>query len=71
MSGPISSAFAAADDSAHEQDRVTESGNVVKELINSPEGIPSKVLNTAECVIVLPNLKKAGFIVGGSYGARS
>ena len=60
--------LAYADDSAHEQERVTESGNVMKDLLNSSNGIPTKVLNTAECVIVLPNTKKAGFIVGGSYG---
>lgn len=57
-----------ADDGSHEQKRVTDSGNVMKELINSPSGIPSKVLNTAGCVIILPNTKKAAFIVGGSYG---
>src|SRR3954468_24371793 len=51
-----------------EQERVTESGNVMKELVNSSSGVPISVLNKAECVIVLPSVKKAGFIVGGSYG---
>ena len=26
------------------------------------------VLNKAECVIVLPSVKKAGFIIAGQYG---
>jgi len=59
---------AIASDSEHEQERVTESGNVMKELLDSPSGVPISVLNKAECVIVLPSVKKAGFIVAGSYG---
>lgn len=59
---------ASAADNATEQERVTESGNVMKELLNSDHGIPLSVLNKAECVIVLPSTKKAGFIVGGTYG---
>lgn len=59
---------AAADDGSHEQERIKDSGDVMKELLNSSNGIPTSVLNKSECVIVLPNTKKAGFIVGGSYG---
>jgi lipid-binding SYLF domain-containing protein len=59
---------AVADDSAHEEERVKDSGDVMKDLLNSSNGIPISVLNKSECVIVLPNTKKAGFIVGGSYG---
>jgi SH3 domain-containing YSC84-like protein 1 len=59
---------AVADDSSHEQERIKDSGDVMKELLNSSNGIPTSVLNKSECVIVLPNTKKAGFIVGGSYG---
>src|SRR5271170_3556607 len=59
---------AVADDSAHEAERVKDSGEVMKDLLNSSNGIPISVLNKSECVIVLPNTKKAGFIVGGSYG---
>ncbi len=32
------------------------------------KGIPQDLLEKAECVIVVPNLKKGGFIVGGKYG---
>src|SRR3954467_14887533 len=60
--------IAIAQDNAKEEERVKESGNVMKELVNSSSGVPISVLNKAECVIVLPSVKKAGFIVGGSYG---
>ena len=66
--GFTATALRAADDNAKEQQRVTDSGNVVKELINAPSGLPIGILNKSECVIILPNLKKAGFIVGVSYG---
>src|SRR5215472_10047950 len=53
---------------SHEQERITESGNALKDLLNGPNGIPISLLNKAECVIILPSVKKAGFIVAGSYG---
>ena len=49
-------------------DRVTAAAQVFKELANSKEGIPKSVLDKAECVIILPGVKKGGFIVGGQYG---
>jgi lipid-binding SYLF domain-containing protein len=58
----------AADKGETEQARVKASGEVLTELINSPSGIPMSILNKAECVIILPSVKKAGFIVAGSYG---
>ena len=59
---------ARAADEDKEQERVKSSGEVLKELLNGPSGIPIGVLNKAECVIVLPSVKKAGFIVAGQYG---
>jgi lipid-binding SYLF domain-containing protein len=35
----------------------------------SDNDIPMDLLNKASCVVVIPNLKKGGFIVGGEYGA--
>ena len=34
----------------------------------SDKGIPQDLLNKASCVVVIPNLKAGGFIVGGEYG---
>jgi SH3 domain-containing YSC84-like protein 1 len=50
-------------------DRIAESATVLKEILGMPEkGIPRDLLNRANCVIVYPSVKKAAFIVGGSYG---
>jgi len=49
-------------------DRVTRAGQVFQELVNASNGIPRSLLNKADCVIVLPSVKKGGFIVGGQYG---
>lgn len=51
-----------------ERDRMMESGHVVKALLYGHAGVPLDILEKAECVIVLPSVKKAAFIVGASYG---
>lgn len=60
------SAFAA--DNEKEEDRVKEAGTVLKEIINIPDDIPKDLFDKAECVIILPSVKKGAFGVGGSYG---
>jgi lipid-binding SYLF domain-containing protein len=52
----------------HERDRLKESGEVMKEILGTPEDIPQGLLNKAECVIVLPSVKKVAVGIGGSYG---
>ena len=50
-------------------DRVTAAAQVFKELAaNTENGLPINMLNQADCVIILPSVKKAGFIVGAQYG---
>jgi lipid-binding SYLF domain-containing protein len=52
-----------------EEERLQESYNVLKEILGTPDkGIPRDLLDKAECVVVYPSVKKAGFIVGASYG---
>jgi lipid-binding SYLF domain-containing protein len=52
-----------------EDDRLKQSYTVLKEILDTPDkGIPTDLLNKAECVLVYPSVKKAAFIVGGSYG---
>jgi SH3 domain-containing YSC84-like protein 1 len=60
------SAFAAGDEK--EEERVKESGEVMKEILNIPDDIPQDLLDKAECLIILPSVKKGAFGVGGSYG---
>lgn len=49
-------------------DRINEAANVMKEILNVPSGIPKDLLDKADCVVIYPSVKKAAFIVGGSYG---
>jgi len=51
-----------------EKERLAESGQVLKEILNIPEGIPEDLLDKAECVIVLPSVKKGAIGIGASYG---
>ncbi|HUM06426.1 MAG TPA: lipid-binding SYLF domain-containing protein [Terriglobales bacterium] len=55
-------------DSEKESDRVQESGQVVKEILDIPDDIPKDLLDRAECVIVLPSVKKVAIGIGGSFG---
>ena len=58
----------AEDKAQKEEQRVTESGEALDALVNSQSGIPTDLLNKSECVIILPSVKKGGFIVAGQYG---
>ncbi len=51
-----------------EEERVIESATVVKEILGIPDGIPQDLLDKAECVVVLPSVKKIAIGIGGSYG---
>ena len=63
----LSSAAALHAETAAE--RLAESATVLKEVMDAPDkGIPSDLLKKAQCVVVVPGLKKAGLIVGGKYG---
>jgi SH3 domain-containing YSC84-like protein 1 len=59
-------AFAANDE--REEDRVKDAGVVLKEILNIPDDIPADLLDKAECLIILPSVKKGAFGIGGSYG---
>jgi SH3 domain-containing YSC84-like protein 1 len=48
--------------------RLRNATEVLTELRNTPEGIPEDLWNKADCIAVIPSLKKAAFIVGGEYG---
>src|SRR6201987_874835 len=51
-----------------EQKRLEESGVVLQEVLNIPENIPHELLEKAECVIVIPSVRKLAFGVGADYG---
>jgi lipid-binding SYLF domain-containing protein len=51
-----------------EKERLQEAGEVLTEILNIPDGIPQELLDKAECVVVLPSVKKFAIGIGGSYG---
>jgi SH3 domain-containing YSC84-like protein 1 len=51
-----------------EQDRLQDSGAVLKEILGIPDALPKPLLDRAECVIVIPSTKKFAIGIGGSYG---
>jgi lipid-binding SYLF domain-containing protein len=61
-----STAFASSGDSK----TLAKATTVLSEIRNAPDnGIPDSVWNRAECVVVIPGMKKAGFILGGEFGS--
>jgi len=50
---------------ASEASRLTLAASAVREIRNE---IPEEYWNRARCVLVIPELKKAAFIIGGEYG---
>ncbi len=51
-----------------EEERLKNAGEVMSEILNIPDNIPQELLDKAECVIVLPSVKKLAIGFGGSYG---
>lgn len=49
-------------------DRLEKAASVVGEILDMPDGIPHELLHKAECVVVLPSVKKFAIGFGGSYG---
>jgi len=63
-------ASAFAELSKDEVKRLREGGAILTELRESPDkGIPQDLWRRAECVLVIPSMKKAAFIFGGEYGS--
>jgi lipid-binding SYLF domain-containing protein len=59
----------AQDRDAQDQKRIHESALVLREIMHAGDkGIPDGLMRRAQCVGVIPNLKRAGFIVGAKYG---
>src|SRR5262249_36978090 len=62
-------ACAAVMSAAPAQERLRESATVISEVMGTPDkGIPQDLLDKAQCAVVVPNLKKGAFVVGGEYG---
>jgi len=56
--------------SKDEVKRLSDAGAIVSELRHAPDkGIPEDLWRKAHCVVVIPSMKKAAFVVGGEYGS--
>jgi lipid-binding SYLF domain-containing protein len=51
-----------------EEERIANSTTVMAEILNIRDNIPRDLLDKARCVVVMPSVVKAAFIVGGDYG---
>jgi lipid-binding SYLF domain-containing protein len=51
------------------QERLNDATAVFSEIMGTPDkGIPQDLLEKAQCVIIVPSLKKGAFVVGGEFG---
>lgn len=51
------------------QERLADSARVFSEIMRTPDkGIPHDLLAKAQCVVIIPGMKKAAFVVGAEYG---
>jgi SH3 domain-containing YSC84-like protein 1 len=55
-------------DQKKQDDRLRNAGQVMDEVLKMPDTIPQRVLDRTKCVVVIPSVLKAAFVVGGAYG---
>ena len=66
---PLTVSFLYASSEGSSQKRITESAGVLTEIMQAKDkGIPEDLMEQAQCVGIVPNLKRAGFIVGAKFG---
>jgi SH3 domain-containing YSC84-like protein 1 len=69
IAGTLSTAAYAADREAKVGDRLDASADTLADMMKAADkGIPQDLLDKAKCVVVVPGMKKAGFIVGAKFG---
>ncbi len=69
IAGSMSTVTFAGEREAKVNDRLDASADTLTDMMRaSDHGIPQDLLNKSKCVVVIPGMKKAGFIFGGKYG---
>jgi len=69
IAGAMSTGAFAADREIKVEDRLDASADALTDMMKaSDRGIPQDLIDKARCVVVVPGMKKAGFIFGGKYG---
>ena len=56
------------DQAKKQEDRIANSSAVMRDILNVPDRIPRDLLDKARCVVVMPSVLKAAFVIGGDYG---
>ena len=52
-----------------DEDRLKNAATVFQEVMQAPDaGIPQDLLDKSQCVVVIPGMKKAAFLIGGKFG---
>jgi len=70
IAASMSSGAFAADREIRVDDRLDASADTLTDMMMaSDHGIPHSLLEKAKCVVVIPGMKKAGFIFGAKYGS--
>ena len=70
LAGAMSTVAIAADREVKVADRLDASADTLTDMMHaSDRGIPHDLLDKAKCVVVIPGMKKAGFIFGAKYGS--
>lgn len=58
-----------AADSDQDAQRLKAASETLQEIMGTPDkGIPTSLFQKAECVVIIPGMKKAGFVFSGKYG---
>lgn len=69
LAGSMTTVAFAADREVKVDDRLDASAEALTDMMRaSDQGIPQDLIDKAHCVVVVPGMKKAGFIFGGKYG---
>lgn len=69
IAGSMSAVVFAADREIKVDDRLYASAETLTDMMRaSDHGIPQDLIDKARCVVVIPGMKKAGFMFGGQYG---
>src|SRR4029077_5216705 len=69
LAGTLGTAAFAADREIKVEDRLDASAETLADMMRAADkGIPQDLLDKAKCVVVVPGMKKAGFILGAKFG---
>jgi len=69
IAGSMTTVALAADRAIKVEDRLDASADTLADMMHAADkGVPQDLLDKAKCVVIVPGMKKAGFIFGADYG---